>query len=254
MIFKSTFIVLLFLFTVTQISAQSGVETMLEKAEQLMDEKDELAALEAYLDVLEEDPENYDALWNASLLHSSIGYRYENKNTRKEYYERAQYLAQKALDFHEDRVHPYYVMAVAKGRMADLVGVRKRIVLAHSIEDYVIKALDIMPDHAPSWHLYGVWQSEVANVRRAERIAARFISSGLPDGSNDKAEEYLKKAMEIDPESILIRLDLARHFIKTGREERAIPILEDLLALEPNVKDDTKHLQDAKKYLADLRE
>jgi tetratricopeptide (TPR) repeat protein len=146
-------------------------------------------------------------------------------------------------------------MAVAKGRMADMVGVNRRIELGHEIEGYVARALELMPEHAPSWHLYGVWQSEVANVSRAERIAARFLSGGLPDGSDEKAEEYLEKAMELDPESIIIRLDLARHYIRSGQDEKAIAALEELLALDlqPQVRDDPDHLKDARLLLEDLR-
>lgn len=248
-------ILLLFCSTALQLAAQSEtdpIDSMLAEASQLMSENNEEGALEIYLNILEADPENYEALWNASLLHSSIGFRFDDEDIQKEYFERAQELAETALEIYGDRGHPYYVMAVAKGRMADLVGVNRRIELGHIIEEYVEKALEIMPEHAPSWHLYGVWQSEVANVSRAERIAARFISSGLPDGTNELAEEYLLKAKELDPESIIIRLDLARHYMRAGQDEMAIPILEDLLRLEPRQKDDPEFLQEAEDYLRDL--
>ncbi len=237
--------------------AQSGLEPgeLLEEAEKLMNEMKEEEALETYLSVLDADSENYEALWNASLLYASIGFRLDDEDSQKEYYEKAEELAEKSLELYPYRGHPYYVMAVAKGRMADIAGVNRRIELGHEIEEYVEKALERMPEHAPSWHLYGVWQSEVANVSRAERMAARFISGGLPDGSDEKAEEYLKKAIELDPESIIIRLDLARHFERSGQDDMAIAVLEELidLGLEPQTKDDPGHLEDARELLNDLR-
>ena len=249
---------LLILFSALAVTAQStseAVADLLLKAEKQMEELDESGALESYLNVLELDPENYEALWNASLLYSTIGFRFDNKNDQEAYFERAIELAEKSLEYHPDKGDPYYVMAVAKGRMANLVRVRERIELGHKIEEYIVKALDRMPEHAPSWHLYGVWQSEVANVTRAERMAARFISGGLPDGSDEKAEEFLKKAMELDPESIITRLDLARHFERSGQNERAIAVLEELFELDLPVKskDDPDHLEDARKLLSDLR-
>ena len=217
-----------------------------------MEAHDEEGALECYLQILEAEPEHYDALWNASLLHSTIGFRFDDEDRRVEYYESAQELAEKAIELHGGRGHPYYVLAVAKGRMADHVGVNRRIELGHIIGELAEKAVELMPDHAPSWHLFGVWQSEVANVSRAERVAARFISGGLPDGTNELAEEYLKRAQELDGKSIIIRLDLARHFMRSGQDDRAIPILEEVLEMEPRLIDDPQFLEEAEDYLRDL--
>jgi tetratricopeptide (TPR) repeat protein len=236
-------------------SATDRIDELLRKAEQQMDEMEESGSLETYLEVLEIDPEHYDALWNTSLLHTTIGFRYNDANDQKEYFERAIEFAEKSLQHHPDKGHSYYVMAVAKGRMADVAGIRRRIELGHEVEEYIDKALGLMPEHAPSSHLYGVWQSEVANVSRAERMAARFISGGLPDGSDEKAEMYLSKAIEMDPESIIIRMDLARHYERSGQDEKAIATLEELLEtdLQPQTKDDPGHLDDARKLLNDLR-
>ncbi|TVR16437.1 MAG: hypothetical protein EA391_08075 [Balneolaceae bacterium] len=239
-------------FAVIPAFAQS-VDELLHEAAELMEAHNQEGALDLYLQVLEDNPEHYDALWNASLLHSTIGFRFEDENRQVEYYVRAQKLAEKAMELHGDSGHPYYVMAVAKGRMADHVGVNRRIELGHIIGELAKKAVELMPDHAPSWHLYGVWQSEVANVSRAERVAARFISGGLPDGTNEFAEEYLMKAKSLDGKSIIIRLDLARHFMRSGHDDRAIPVLEELLELEPRLIDDPDFLEEAKEYLRDLR-
>ncbi|TVQ04668.1 MAG: hypothetical protein EA359_05700 [Balneolaceae bacterium] len=246
-------IILLCLFSI-MISAPaiaSDIHNLLKKAAEQMEQMDEEGALETYLKILELDPQQYDALWNSSLLYATIGFRFDDNNRKKVHFERAVEMAEKSVENHPDKVHPYYVMAVAKGRMTNVVGTRTRIRLAYVVEENVKKALEIMPDHAPSWHLYGVWHSEVANVGRAERLAARFISRGLPDGSVRKAEEYLLKAKELDPESILIRLDLARHYHQNGQRQKAIDELKELLSfgLKPQTKDDPDHLEDARELL-----
>jgi predicted Zn-dependent protease len=93
----------------------------------------------------------------------------------------------------------------------------------------------------------------VANLNRVSRFAARFISDGLPEASNQKAAEYLKKSMELNPESILIHYDLAKHYIRSGQKERAIPILEHLLTLEPTIKDNKRHMKEAREWLNELK-
>lgn len=228
------------------------IDQMLETAERLMDETKEAESLDKYMDILKCDPENYKALWNASLLHSTTGFRYDDEETRKEYFTEALKLAQQGVDLYPDSADPRYVVAVAKGRLADVVSTRERIRLSHQIEESVRKALEFSPEHAPSLHLYGVWNSEVANLSRAERFAARFISRGLPEGTNEKAEELLKKAIEQDPDNILIRLDLARHYIRIGDGDRAVPYLEDLLEMEPATKDDPDYLEEARELLEGL--
>lgn len=230
-----------------------SVDTILNQAAQQADEMNETGALEMYLNVLNQSPENYEALWKASLLHSTIGHRLDNENARREYFEKASQMAEKAVQLYPDQVHPYYVLAVAKGRMSDIVGTRTQIQLSHVVKENVQKALDRNPNHAPSWHLYGVLQSEVANLNRVSRFAARFISQGLPEASNQKAEEYLKKAMQLNPESILIHYDLAKHYIRSGQKERAIPILEHLLTLEPTIKDNKRHMKEAREWLHELK-
>lgn len=234
---------------------QNEITELLQQAETQLDDLNEQAALATYESILDLDNTNYDALWNASLLYSAIGFRLENESRQKEYFDRAAELAEKGLEHHPGKGHPFYVMAVAKGRMAGVVGVRKRVALGHQIEDYISQAINLLPQHAPSWHLYGVWQSEVANVSRVERMAARFLSGGLPEGSDEKAEEYLKKAMEIAPESIIIRVDLARHYERSGQPDRVVAVLEELfqMDLEPQTKDDPRHLDDARQLLQKLR-
>lgn len=225
---------------------------LLNEAEEYMDQMDEQKALDTYLQILEGEPEHYEALWNASLLYSTIGYRFDEEDKMESYFKNASRLAEKAIELYPNRGHPYYVMAVAKGRMSEVVGTRRRIELSHVVQENISKAVEIIPEHAPSWHLYGVWQSEVANTSRAERLAANLISGGIPDASNEKAEEYIKRAIELDPNHIIFHFDLAQHYIRKGEEQKAIPILEKIVEMEPHIKDDQRHLHEAQDLLSEI--
>lgn len=241
------------LSTGPEISNPDDIKKLLQKAEEKFENKNEKGALNLYLDVLDMEPENYEALWNASLMYSRIGFRFEDESDQKSHFERAVELAEKSVALYPDSSRAHYVMAVAEGRMADVIGTGERIETSHRIEENIKRAIELDPDYAPSWHLYGVWHSEVANITRAERIAARFISGGIPGGaSNETAEEYLKKAIEINPDHMLFRLDLARHYERSRQEEKAIPVLEEILDMEPDLKDDPQHLEDARELLDEL--
>ena len=248
----------LLLIVHTPIHAQFGnpstgeIEEMLEEASEKFDRGDEEESLELFLNVLDADSENYDALWNTSIIYVRMGYRLDSESEMERYFEKAKKYAEKAKEYHPDKARSYYVFAVALGRMTELMGTRARIRAARDIKENISKAAEIEPDYAPIWHLYGVWHSDVANVSRAERTVARFFSGRLPDGSNEMAEEYLKKAVELDENNILFQLDLARHYIEVGKNGNAELVLEKILKMDPRTKDDPEKLEEAKDMLGNI--
>jgi tetratricopeptide (TPR) repeat protein len=251
------FIAFFCLLSLLPLSADAQHETptdsLLSKADEQIAAFDEKGAIETYKEVLSNDPDNFEALWNISVLHSTVGYRQEKEEIQETYYNEALNYAEKALEYHPDKGLSYYAMAVAKGRIAEIQGTREKIRLSHEVQKYISKAVDMLPEHALSWHLYGVWQSEVANVGRAQRFAANFVSEGIPDASNDLAEKYLKRARDLSPGNVLISYDLAKHYVRSGQEGKAIPVLEELITMEPKLKDGKRHIGEAKELLNDLK-
>lgn len=252
--FAYTLIFMLLGFHSTSVSQFSlPVDSLTVLAKEKFDEGEEDDALTMYEKVLEKDPENYDALWNAAILHAREGYRLDDEGDQEEKFLKAMQLAEKVVELHPNKGHSWYAYAVAKGRMTEIIGTRDRIRAAHEIKDSIEKASEMIPEEALVWHLWGVWHSDVANVSRGERMAARFISRGLPKASNEKAEEYLKRAVEMDENSILFRLDLARHYIETGEDEKAKNILDEVVQMKPHSKDDPQKLEEAQRLLEYLR-
>jgi FimV-like protein len=232
--------------------SDSELDSLQNRAEQAFDEGSEEKALDLYSEILEEDEKHLEALWNSAIITARLGFALEDDEKMEEYFERALEFAEKAVEYHPEDGHAHYAHAVAKGRMTEVLGTRDRVRAAHEIKESIEKASGLVPDYAPVWHLYGVWHSDVANVTRAERAAARFISGGLPDASNEKAEEYLKKATEMESENILFCLDLARHYLKVGEKEKARPLLEEILEMEPVTKYDPDKIEEAEELLNNL--
>ncbi len=248
--------VMLFVFIPSSVLGSDLLDPdkMLKKAEELFDEGKEEEALKIYMEVLDEESENYEALWNASLINSRLGYQLGDDEEEKqlEYYNEALNLADRAIEHHDDEGHSYYVKAVALGRWSELQDNETRIETSHEIRENIEKAADMIPDYAPVWHLYGVFHSDVANISGAEKFAANLISEGVPDGSNEKAEEYLKKAIEMMPECILFRLDLAKHYLKVDDEEQAREVLEEIKEMEPTLPNEGQLKEEAANILEDL--
>jgi FimV-like protein len=144
------------------------------------------------------------------------------------------------------------VKAVALGRWSELQDTDTRIETSHEIKENIEEAVELIPDYAPVWHLYGVFHSDVANISGAEQFAANLISEGVPDGSNEKAEEYLKKSIDMMPESILFRLDLAKHYLKVDDDDKAREVLEEIKEMEITLPNEGQLKEEASQLLEEL--
>ncbi len=243
------------LLAVESVSAQeSDIDSMLDEASELVESADESGAMEVFKEVLEIDPQNSEAIWNVSVLYAQRGNRADNEDAQQDYFSTADEWAEKCLEYHPDSAACHFSKAVAIGRKAQNAGTRDRIRMSEEIKEHADRAVDLDPDFFRAWHLLGVWHTEVANLNWAERTAARAIFGGLPEGaSNEKAEEAFQKAMEMNPNSILIHLDFAIYYEEVGEDEKAIELLEKLLEFEPKLKDDEDLKERARELLADLQ-
>lgn len=238
------------------IYADSGneIEKMLKEATEKAESADDEGAMELFKKVLEKDSERMEALWNVSVLYSQRGLRTDDSSQQETDFKTADDYADKCIELHSDKAPCQFAKALSVGRMAEIAGTRDRIRKSEVVKEHADKAVEIDPDFYRAWHLLGVWHTEVANLSRAERLAARALFGGAPEGaSNEKAEESFEKAMELESESILIHLDFARFYIEIGEDEKAIPLLEKLLELEPKLKDDERHQETARNLLDDIR-
>ena len=121
------------------------------------------------------------------------------------------------------------------------------------MKEYAYRAVEMDPEFAPAWHLAGIWHSKLANVSRTERLAARLIYGSLPDGaSNQKAVEYLNRAIDMDQNVILFKLDLAQHYQETGQKKRAVETLETILDMQPVSLNDYYDLKEARERYEQL--
>ena len=222
---------------------------VLERAYELHMSGDEHQALTIYRDVLNEDSKNLEALWNSSVIHAKIGHRKESKEEKRDEFEKSMELAQRAVSNHPGSGHAHYAMAVANGRMTEIMGPGDKIDASRKVKQHISRAAELLPNFAPIWHLYGVWHSDVANMSGAVKAAAGLFSGGIPDASNEKAEEYLRKAISLDEDNILFHLDLAKHYLEVDEPEKARPLLKEVQDMEPQMKDDPGYIKEAEEML-----
>ena len=213
-----------FLFlTCIQIGFSQELSTIEAKADSLYNSFSEMQALEAYQDVLDQDSTNFEALWKVSFLYSRIGNQKPNKETQREYYEKAKRFAERALAIDSTHSQPNFVMGVAMGRMALVSGTKEKVAASRDIKKYADLAVKYDSTNAGAWHLLGSWNLKVANLSFLERLAANTLFGGVPgDASNQKAVDHIKRAIKLDNRFVLYYHDLAKAYSEMGNEEEAI--------------------------------
>lgn len=226
------------------------VDSLLEEASERIADMDEAAARSLLEEVLEIEPDNHEALWKLSLLNSKAGYRRDDQDVMEQFYSEAIELSRHCLESYPDSASCHYVYAVALGRSSEHAGPRTRIRISRDIKEHIERALDLDPEHPGAWHLLGVWHASAANLSGGERLAANLLFGGAPEGaSNEAAELALQQAIDLSPDRILFRLDLARFYRDMGLCEDAVSELEVILEMEPRDQDDPRDLERAEEML-----
>ncbi len=227
------------------------VDTLLVDALKLSNNGNEYQALELYQQILNREPGHYEALWNASLLLTRLGRQQKTGDQVLNYYNRARFVADQCLRHHPDKPRCHYTYGLALAGIVDEIPTSaQRIDYIWKVKEHGEKALESDPDYAPNWHLLGILHSKLSTLSRAEKLGARVLFGRLPEGSTaERAEEYLLKAIELDPNTILFHLDLAQHYQETGQPQNARPHLERALALESSHKFDDLNQEEARERL-----
>jgi tetratricopeptide (TPR) repeat protein len=232
-----------------------STEILLMRASESYEKGDEVQAMRIYQNILQREPGNYDALWNASLLYTRRGHYQPTEMQKRNYFTRARELGVLCLEIYPEKPRCHYVYGISTATLVDIMpNSAERIQLIWDIRKHAERAAELDPNYAPVWHLLGIWNSKLANTSRAERVGARMLYGRLPeDASHAKAEEYLKKAIRLEPNEILFHVDLAQHYIASGQQAKAKPILERVLAMNMVSDSDRFYMIEARQNLNELQ-
>jgi tetratricopeptide (TPR) repeat protein len=250
----SALIALVILFFPILTEAQQAEAPLAERADSLYEAYAEEKALERYKQLLDARPNNFEALWRTSFLYSRIGNRLNDKNDQRAYFDEAIDYAEQALQIDSTHTQSNYVMAVAMGRKAIISGARDRVAASRAIKKYADRAIQYDSTNAGAWHVLGRWNLKVANLSWIERAAANTLFGGIPgNASNEKAAEYISKAISYDDQYVLYYHDLATVYEEMGRDQDAIAACEKGMELPNLTPDDPQLKQECKSLIDDLR-
>lgn len=243
----------LFIFIFISDVGFSQTSAEMARADSLFENYHQQEALDAYNQILEDDPKNLSALWHSSLLYSRLGNEFDDEDQQKEYFNKAKARAERALEVDPLHTQSNFVMAVAMGRMALIVGAKERVAASRDIKKYAERSLEADSSNAGAWHVLGRWNYEISDLNFAERLAANVLFGGIPEGaSNEKAAEYIEKAIELNPDMLLYYYDLAKVYDELGQEEQAVATCREALEMPSRAPEDDDTKEDCRELIDDL--
>ena len=210
--------------------------------------------------ILRIDGRNFEALIKLARAHVDIGDLIpENgsdwKERKMKEYGVAEDYARRAVKVDSQSAWGHFWIAASVGNIAMVSPISRQVDLAGEIRDEVEKALALDPNNGLAYHVYGVWHRKVAEIGAASRVLASVIyGRSLPNASVEKSIEYLKRAVALNPRTIVSRLELARSHVAKEEWEPARTLLKSTPELPIQFSDDAKNKQKAEQLLEEIKD
>ena len=164
--------------------------------------------------VRQSEPENERCLYLWSRIHVQKGDLAASKSEKLALYSRARAVAETLKTLNDLNPDGHMWWAVAHGRIGQTRGVMNSLFMVPTLKRSFNRVLELDSSYATAYDAYGVLYYELP---------------GIVGGSLGKAEEYFLEGLDIDPDYTVIRLDLAKVYIKQKRWQKAREQLEKLV-------------------------
>lgn len=160
-------------------------------------------------------PRHETALYLWSRIHFQYGDDAATDDEKLCWYERARAICETLKTINDNNALGHLWWANAHGRIGQLRGVMRSLFMVPTLKKEFTRALELDPGNATCYDALGVFYCEVP---------------GIAGGSLAKSEEYLVRGLGVDPDYTVLRLDLAKTYLKSRRRDEARAQLRLVLA------------------------
>lgn len=182
------------------------------------------------------DSTDYSANWRAAFALLDQGEQIPDSLGSAEpdaLFARAEVLARRAVATDSLGPEGHFALAATVGRASLTMGKKERIRRAKIIRDAALRTLELDPGHDGAYHVLGRWNAEIMRLSGLSRFFAKsFLGAGIfRQASWEEAIANLQKAVELDPDRIYHRLELARIYADRKRYQEALDQLGRISSL-----------------------
>ena len=217
-------------------------------------------AIQAYRSDLEEDPGNATLHYKLSIALASLAQETPGRDGDEETLMEAVRAAGEAVRNDPDLSRAYTALSIAVGSYCQHLAhvyrikrAREVIDLAEQAKAAVEYAVVLDPyDFAPHTIL-GVWHRELMIVHPAAKAVARLILGGYPDVSLEESARFLSRAVDLAPNRVTVRMQLARTYLAMDDVDAALRELEMVVELDPQSGFERLEQEEARELIEELR-
>jgi len=217
-------------------------------------------AVRHYQAALAEDSTSYAANWKAAQAIANVAKQIQGKddslkNRRDSLYAVGRGYAERAIRADSMDAEGHYVLSMVLGRLSRTKGSKERVRYAKLIYDEASRAVELNPDHDNAHHVLGAWNAEVKRLSGIQRFFAKTLFGGgfMSKANWDDAVRHLERAVELNPQHVYHRLELAEVYVDLGRYSKAREQLLVIPTLANVDVQDEEYKQDAAALLDDIK-
>ncbi len=220
--------------------AQSGATAglTLEQGDALEEKMLTQEALKAYLQLETAGRKDAELLYRIAMEYSQLIPDTVSRSEKQRLGEVALSYSKQAVAADGNCARAYLSLSVSYGRLAFFQDNQTKLTYSRLVRANAETALRLDPKLDYAYYILGAWNFEIANLDFLRRGLAAVIYGGLPEASNEKAVEYLQKAVALAPQRVSHHIELGRTYAAMGKHNLARDELELGLALSIRAIDD----------------
>ena len=211
------------------------------------------SALRHYQAAIQADASNAEALWRASREAIDLGEFDDAK--RDSLYQLGEQYARRAVQADGKSSMAHFALAKAIGRRSLALGKKERVKYAGDVHREANESLRLDSANAGALHVLGRWHAEIMRLSGFSRFMAKNVLGGKTFGEANwkDAVRLMEKAVALEPERIVHRLELAAIYADSGDKAKAREQYQTAVRLKPSDFNDKHYQEQAQKELAALK-
>ncbi|MDB6130662.1 MAG: hypothetical protein JWM04_1769 [Verrucomicrobiales bacterium] len=195
-------------------------------------------SMNCYLEAQKIQTNNAEILWRLSRETAYQMFDAANEKSKQSLAESALHYAQAAVEANPKNAKSHLSIAICYGKLVPFVDHKTQVAYSKLIRQEAEKAAELDPSDDLTYHVLGVWNTEIASMNPVLRAMARIVYGGLPKGSHEAAIENFRKAISLNPKRIVNHFQLAKALQKTDLKKEAIAEWKICTSMNPLDKDD----------------
>ena len=211
------------------------------------------SALRHYQAAIQTDASNAEALWRASREAIDLG---EFDDARRDsLYQLGEQYARRAVQADGKSSMAHFALAKAIGRRSLALGKKERVKYAGDVHREANESLRLDSANAGALHVLGRWHAEIMRLSGFSRFMAKNVLGGKTFGEANwkDAVRLMEKAVALEPERIVHRLELAAIYADSGDKAKAREQYQMAMRLKASDFNDKHYQEQAQKELAALK-